>query len=75
MEEVDGAYRDIPTLFIELRNPKIKSCHCNHAGEACRENEETNRRKREGKRLSSLALVKETYAYRFRRRRFAKAPR
>lgn len=40
MEEVDGAYRDIPTLFIELRNPKIKSCHCNHAGEARGENEE-----------------------------------
>lgn len=33
MEEVDGAYRDIPTLFIELRNPKIKSCHCNYTRE------------------------------------------
>lgn len=33
MKEVDGAYRDIPTLFIELRNPKIKSCHCNYTRE------------------------------------------
>lgn len=45
MEEVDGAYRDIPTLFIELRNPKIKSCHCNHAGKNLAER--TIQRKRE----------------------------
>jgi len=38
-EGIDRIHRDISTLFIELRNLKIKSCHCNHVNETNRENE------------------------------------
>lgn len=38
-EEIDKVHRDISTLFIELRNLKIKSCHCNHANKTYQENE------------------------------------